>query len=108
MFKKFNKNWETQTRNNAFELKMEIQRVWDYMQTLTLGSPEYEKVLKVYDTLLAQEKELKKIDADVSKFAWGAIFTVGGWCLYRACFDKVGDPFFKEIGKNFIKIIPHV
>lgn len=108
MNEEFKKKWDTHIRDNEFELKMEIQRCRDLMQKYEPGSSEYEKVLKAYDTLLTQEKELKKIREDVSKIVWGAAFTIGGWCVYRALFDKIGDPFFKEIGKNFIKFIPHV
>ena len=108
MNEEFKKKWDTHIRNNEFELKMEIQRCWDVMQKYEPGSSEYEKVLDAYETLLKQEKDLKEIHENVSKIICGAVFTIGGWCVYRALFDKIGDPFFKEIGKNFIKFIPHV
>ena len=99
------KMWTTATRNNELELKAEIQRCRDKMAMYEPGTQEYADVLKAYDILLSQEKELKKLHEDASKIIWGAAFTVGGWILYRGLIDKSADPFFREIGKNLIKLI---
>lgn len=102
---KLKRDFEVTKRNNAFELKAEIQRCKDELQSFTPGTKEYAEVLKAYETLLTQEKELKRIKEDCSKVLWGAAFTIGGWIVYRKLIDTSADPFFKEIGKNFIKIV---
>ena len=96
---------EVQMRNNEFELKGEIQRTRDTLDKYEPGSKEYDNVLKHYVSLLEQEKELKRIEAEKTKIVWGAAFTVGGWIMYRALIDKAADPFFREIGKSLLKLI---
>ena len=95
----------TQMRNNEFELKGEIQRVKDHLTTLEVGSSEYAKTLDAYNTLLTQEKEIKKLDTEVKKVIYGAAIGIGGMLLYRKLIDKSADPFFREIGRNLLKVV---
>lgn len=92
-------------RNNEFELKGEIQRCKDKLRHYEPGTQEYTDTLKAYDILLSQEKELKKIRLELKKIAYGAAFMILGWITYRMLIDKAADPFFREIGKSFIKLI---
>lgn len=100
------KGWEVQTRNNRFELKSEVQRCHDTMQEYTPGSKEYFEAAKVYCMLLNHEKENRKIDEETWKIIFGCAAVIGAWCTYRILFESSTDPFFREIGKVFIKFIP--
>lgn len=92
-------------KNNARDLKKEIRRCWDELQKCEVGSVEYNKKLECYNTLLSQEKELKKIRADKVKGVAAGAIGIGGMLLYRKLIDKSADPFFKEIGKSMLKIV---
>lgn len=92
-------------RNNAKELKKEIRRVWDELQKCEVGSADYNKKLECYNTLLSQEKELKKIRADRVKVVGAGALGIGGMLLYRKLIDTSADPFFKDIGRSMLKIV---
>ena len=48
---------------------------------------------------------MKKIRADKAKGVAAGAIGIGGMLLYRKLIDKSADPFFKEIGKNMLKIV---
>jgi len=94
-------------RSNRRELKKEIQRTWDRLQTLKPGTKSYKECKEDYDDLLDREKELKKINSDfLSKplgIVLGAILSIVGIVIYRRAIETTTDPFFRDIGKWFLK-----
>lgn len=92
-------------RNNEKELKDEIQRCKDALAGAEPGTKEYNDILEAYNTLLTQEKELKKIKSDVKKYVGAGIIGIGGMLLYRKLIDTSADPFFRDIARNLLKIV---
>lgn len=94
-------------RNNEVELKKEIQRVRDVMQTQTPGTPEYGMTQSQLCQLLDREKELKCNKTNRLKIWVGAAGSIGGILLYRKLFDTSADPFFRDFGKQILGAIKH-
>ena len=92
-------------RNNEKELKDEIQRCKDSLAGAEPGTKEYNDILEAYNTLLTQEKELKKIKSDVKKYVGAGIIGIGGMLLYRKLIDTSADPFFRDIARQLLKIV---
>ena len=92
-------------RNNEKELKDEIQRCKDALAGAEPGTKEYNDILEAYNTLLTQEKELKKIKSDVKKYVGAGIIWIGGMILYRKLIDTSADPFFRDIARQLLKIV---
>lgn len=99
-------NLTTATRNNEFELKGEVQRCHDKMQDFEPGDKEYADILeKCYIPLLTIENNINaRIDKRREILLKAAALTLA-WITYRGLVDTSADPFFREIGKNFIKIL---
>ena len=99
------KKIETFLRNNETELKEEIQRCKDALTELKPGSEGYKETLEAYNTLLSQEKELKKIKADINKYVAAGVIGIAGMILYRKLIDTSADPFFRDIARNLLKVV---
>ena len=104
-----NEKFKKQKRNNETELRKEIQRVYDKLQTKDPGTKEYKDTIDCYGILLDKEKELKRIKKDVEKEIEKCVAAgtmgIAGIILYRVMLDHTGDPFFRDIGKGFIKLV---
>lgn len=92
-------------RSNEFELKGEIQRARDKMASCQVGTVEYNSALEAYNTLLTQEKELKKLQTDVKKYVYAGAIGILGVLLYRKLIDTSADPFFRDLAKGLLKIV---
>lgn len=92
-------------RTNEKDLKNEIQRCKDKLSELEVGSKEYSDVLESYNTLLTQEKEIKKMQTEINKIIAAGLIGIFGLILYRKLIDTSADPFFREIGRNLLKIV---
>lgn len=95
-------------RSNEVELKKEIQRVKDVLQTQTPGTAEYGMTSAQYEHLLEAERDLKQIKTDRLKIVAVAGSGIGGLLLYRKLFDTSADPFFRDLGKQLLGVIKHV
>ena len=96
----------TAVRNNEFELKNEIQRMKDYLQTLQPGTEEYEKASKIYQDMLKIENESKdkSIKKEIVKIGFGALVGFGCMMGYRGLIENANEPFFKEFGKMCLRL----
>lgn len=94
-------------RSNRNELKKEIQRVKDTLQTQKPGTAEYGMTSAQYQHLLELERDLKKIDVDVLKVVLSTAGGIGGLFLYRKMFDSSADPLFRDLGKQILSVIKH-
>lgn len=92
-------------RNNEIELKKEIQRVRDVMQTQTPGTPEYGMTESQLCQLLDREKDLKCNKTNRLKIYLGVGGSIGGLFLYRKFIDTSADPFFRDLGKQILGVI---
>lgn len=95
-------------RSNENELKKEIQRVRDVMQTQTPGTPEYGLTEAQYNNLLDREQKLKENKTSRLKIFVSAAGGIGGVLLYRKLIDTSADPFFRDFGKQLLGCIKHV
>ena len=102
----------------------------EQLNTLTSGTPEYDKVLSQYNNLnrilvdieknenKREENSLKEKELDnnlkvelrrnwieVLKIVLGIFGPLLGIFIYRKIFDKTGDPFFRDIGRSIIGLI---
>lgn len=102
---KVNEVVSTTVRNNEFELKNEVQRAKDKLATLQVGTPEYADALSAYKELTTLETEKEKVKKEVRKTILGGMIGIGGMLLYRKLIDKAAEPFFKEIGKQMLRIV---
>lgn len=109
--------------NRLDELDEELKKT-------TVGTPEYEKAFNQYSTLnrilvdieknenkrdenALKEREidnnlkveLKRNWIEVGKIILGIFGPLIGLFIYRAIFDKTGDPFFRDIGRSIINMI---
>lgn len=94
-------------RSNRNELKKEIQRCRDTLQTLEPGTPEYGICVAQYEHLLESELDLKKVDVDWAKIGWGAFGAIGSLFVYRYLWDKSADPLFRDFGKQILNAVKH-
>lgn len=92
-------------RNNERELSQEIMRLKDAMAKEEPGSAKYGTLLEQYNTLLSQEKELKKLRSDVEKALVAGSIGIVGLLVYRWMINSAEEPFFKEIGKLLLKVV---
>ncbi len=95
-------------RSNENELKKEIQRVRDVMQTQTPGTAEYGMTEAQYNNLLDREQKLKENKTSRLKIFVSAAGGIGGVLLYRKLIDTSADPFFRDFGKQLLSCIKHV
>lgn len=95
----------TIVRSNEFELEAEIQRCRDQLQKYEVGTKEYSDALECYNTLLTQEKELKKTHNDVRKYVIAGGIGIVGVLLYRKLIDTSADPFFRDLAKGLLKVV---
>lgn len=95
-------------RSNENELRKEIQRVRDKMQTLEPGTADYGMTESQYNNLLDREKDLKDLRNDRLKIVVTAAGGIGGVLLYRKLFDTSADPFFRDFGKQLLGCIKHI
>lgn len=95
-------------RSNRRELKKEIKRTYDRLQTLKPGTKAYKECKADYIDLIDREKELKKVNSDfLSKpivTVLAAILGIVGIIVYRRAIEKVEDPFFRDLGKWILKL----
>lgn len=107
-----------------------LNELYNKLDDLTVGTQEYDKVLTQYLNLYRvyeeaekndnkraenalKEKELDnelkiegfKAKIEVLKIILGITGPLLGLLIYRALFDKTGDPFFKDIGRGIIGLI---
>lgn len=92
-------------RTNEKDLEKEIQRCKDTLAVQEVGTKEYKDTLDCYNTLLTQEKELKKLKTDVNKYITAGAIGIAGMLLYRKLIDTSADPFFRDIARNLLKIV---
>lgn len=92
-------------RKNSKELKLEIQRCKDKLAEQDPGSKEYKDTLDCYNSLLDREKELKKLEKETQKYVVAGGIGIAGVLLYRVLIDKTGDPFFRDLAKQLLKIV---
>ena len=95
----------TIVRSNSFELEAEIQRCRDQLQKFEVGTKEYSDTLECYNTLLTQEKELKKARNEIKKYVVGGGIGIAGVLLYRKLIDTSADPFFRDLAKGLLKVV---
>lgn len=95
-------------RSNEHELKKEIQRVRDQMQSYEVDTVGYDDCMKQYKILLEAERDLKRIHSDNRKILVTACAGVGGVLLYRKLIDTSADPFFRDFGKQLLGCIKHI
>jgi hypothetical protein len=94
----------TLIRNNEIELAEEIQRVKDEMAETSTRTKRYKELLEIYNTLLEREEKLKEAKACTKKYILGGVLSVAGIIFYRKLIDTSADPFFRDLGKDLIKI----
>lgn len=95
-------------RSNEHELKKEIQRVRDQMQSYEVDTTGYDDCVKKYKILLEAERDLKRIHSDNKKIFVTATAGIAGVLLYRKLMDTSADPFFRDFGKQLLSCIKHI
>ena len=95
-------------RSNENELKKEIQRVRNKMQTQTPGTADYGMTESQYINLLDREQKLKENKTARLKIFVTAAGGIGGVLLYRKLIDTSADPFFRDFGKQLLGCIKHI
>ena len=107
-----------------------LNELYSKLNELTVGTPDYDKVLTQYLNLYRvyeeaeknenkrSENTLKQLELEqvlqiekgksrieILKIVLGMCGPLLGLMIYRALFDKTGDPFLKDIGRSIIGLI---
>ena len=111
-------------------LSNQIVKLGESLETMTVGTPEYDKASSQLLNLsrafeeaeknenkrnenALKERELDQMSLiekfkskiEIFKILLGVLGPILGLMIYRACFDKTGDPFFKDFGRSLVGLI---
>lgn len=100
----FKEKWDNFFRSERKDLKKEIRRVKDEMESYKPGTVKYKQLREDYELLFDREVELTKFDKNIKNGVVLGCVAAGLALLYQWICEHANNPFTREVSKMLLKI----